>query len=61
MPEHQTPETVLRNGGAVLTLPAEVPRHPELRDGMTALMPNLRNAADTRIADTWPRATRCGR
>lgn len=38
-------ETARQYGGAVMTLLAEVPRHPELGEAMTALMPNLRNAA----------------
>lgn len=37
-------ETSRQYGGAVLTLLAEAPRHPELREAMAALMPNLRNA-----------------
>ncbi|MCH0567608.1 helix-turn-helix transcriptional regulator [Streptomyces sp. MUM 136J] len=32
-------------GGAVLTLLTEIPRHPELRNALSALMPNLQNAA----------------
>lgn len=32
-------------GGAVMTLLTEVPRHPELREAMAALTPNLLNAA----------------
>ena len=38
-------ETSQTYGGAVMTLLAEVPRHPELREAMAALMPNLLNAA----------------
>jgi AcrR family transcriptional regulator len=38
-------ETVDRYGGAVLTLLTEIPRHPQLRDAMDALLPNLRQAA----------------
>ena len=32
-------------GGAVVTLLTELPRHPELQGALSALMPNLRNAA----------------
>lgn len=32
-------------GGAVVTLLAELPRHPELRPALSALMPNLQRAA----------------
>ncbi len=38
-------ETFRSYGGAVLTLLTEAPRHPELREAMTTLLPNLRNAA----------------
>ncbi|PND58556.1 hypothetical protein CRM90_08015 [Mycobacterium sp. ENV421] len=38
-------ETAQQYGGAVATLLAEVPRNPELRDAISALMPNLVNAA----------------
>ncbi len=38
-------ETSQKFGAAVLTLLIEVPRYPELRDAMAALMPNLLNAA----------------
>ncbi|BBX08289.1 TetR/AcrR family transcriptional regulator [Mycolicibacterium aichiense] len=38
-------ETAQRYGGAVATLLAEVPRNLELREAITALMPNLVNAA----------------
>jgi AcrR family transcriptional regulator len=38
-------ETAQQYGGAVATLLAEVPRTPELRGAMAALMPNLANAA----------------
>ena len=38
-------ETAQLYGGAVMTLLTEVPRHPELREAMAALMPNLLNAA----------------
>ncbi|MBI3690154.1 MAG: TetR/AcrR family transcriptional regulator, partial [Mycolicibacterium aromaticivorans] len=38
-------ETAQRYGGAVATLLAEIPRNPELREAITALMPNLVNAA----------------
>lgn len=37
-------ETTQQYGGAVVTLLTEVPRHPELREAMAALMPNLVNA-----------------
>lgn len=37
--------TTSAHGGAVLTLLTEIPRHPELRDALAALVPNLRNAA----------------
>lgn len=37
-------ETTRQYGAAVMTLLTEVPRHPELREAMAALMPNLRNA-----------------
>lgn len=43
-------DTVQQYGGAVLTLLTEVPRHPELRDAMTALLPNLHNAAEVIVA-----------
>ncbi|CAN5679190.1 hypothetical protein BH09ACT8_BH09ACT8_51850 [soil metagenome] len=39
-------ETAQKYGGAVTTLLTEVPRHPELREAMAALMPNLANAAE---------------
>ncbi|AKK28185.1 TetR/AcrR family transcriptional regulator [Mycobacterium sp. EPa45] len=39
-------ETAQRYGGAVVTLLAEIPRNPELREAITALMPNLVNAAN---------------
>ncbi len=32
-------------GGAVVTLLAEAPRHPELQKAVSALMPNMQNAA----------------
>lgn len=32
-------------GGAVVTLLTEIPHHPELRNAISALMPNLQNAA----------------
>jgi AcrR family transcriptional regulator len=38
-------ETAQTYGGAVMTLLTEAPRHPELREAMAALMPNLLNAA----------------
>ncbi|KDF02012.1 regulatory protein [Mycolicibacterium aromaticivorans JS19b1 = JCM 16368] len=38
-------ETAQQYGGAVATLLADVPRNPELRDAIAALMPNLVNAA----------------
>ena len=38
-------ETVQQYGGAALTLLTEAPRHPELREAVAALMPNLVNAA----------------
>lgn len=38
-------ETAQMYGGAVMTLLTEVPRHPELREAMAALIPNLLNAA----------------
>ena len=38
-------ETYRAYGGAVMTLLAEVPRHPELGRVMAVLLPNLRNAA----------------
>lgn len=38
-------DTAQQYGGAVQTLLAEAPRHPELREAMAALMPNLLNAA----------------
>jgi AcrR family transcriptional regulator len=45
-------------GGAVMTLLTEIPRHPELRDGLAALAPNLRNAAS--IIEAHQRAGRVG-
>ncbi len=39
-------DTADKYGGVVATLLAEVPRTPELRGAMAALMPNLRNAAE---------------
>jgi AcrR family transcriptional regulator len=38
-------ETTQRYGGAALSLLTDVPRHPELRVAMDALMPNLVSAA----------------
>lgn len=38
-------ETYQAYGGAVLTLLNETSRHPELRDAVSVLLPNLRNAA----------------
>jgi AcrR family transcriptional regulator len=38
-------ETTRRFGGAVLTLLAEAARHPELQGALSALLPNLQNAA----------------
>ena len=38
-------ETYRAFGGAVLTLLNETSRHPELRDAVSVLMPNLRSAA----------------
>ena len=38
-------ETAQTYGGAVMTLLTDAPRHPELREAMAALMPNLLNAA----------------
>lgn len=38
-------QTVQTYGGAVMTLLTEASRHPELREAMAALMPNLLNAA----------------
>ena len=38
-------ETTRQYGGAALTVLTDAPRHPELRETMTALMPNLLNAA----------------
>jgi len=38
-------ETTRKYGGAVMTLLTEVPSHPELREAMAALMPNLLKAA----------------
>jgi AcrR family transcriptional regulator len=38
-------ETTRQYGSAVLTLLTEIPRHPELRDAMSALEPNLSKAA----------------
>ncbi|MFI5613432.1 TetR/AcrR family transcriptional regulator [Amycolatopsis sp. NPDC051903] len=43
---HAYAETVRQYGGAVLTLLTEVPRHPELTEALSALEPNLSNAAD---------------
>ncbi len=37
-------ETAQTYGGAVMTLFTDAPRHPELREAMAALMPNLLNA-----------------
>lgn len=39
-------ETTRQYGGAALTLLIEAPRHPELREAMSALMPNLHRAAE---------------
>ncbi|MFJ6074103.1 TetR/AcrR family transcriptional regulator [Streptomyces sp. NPDC093065] len=38
-------DSVEQYGAAILSLLTDVPRHPELRDAMEALMPNMRNAA----------------
>jgi hypothetical protein len=38
-------ETTQQYGGATLTVLTEAPRHPELRETMDALMPNLLQAA----------------
>ncbi|MFD9287566.1 TetR/AcrR family transcriptional regulator [Streptomyces sp. NPDC060030] len=38
-------DSVEQHGGAVLTLLTDVPRHPELREAMDVLTPNMRNAA----------------
>ena len=39
-------DTTQRYGGAALTVLTDVPRHPELRETMEALMPNLNKAAE---------------
>ena len=39
-------ETTRQYGGAALTVLTEAPRHPELRETMDALMPNLLKAAE---------------
>jgi hypothetical protein len=39
-------ETTRQYGGAALTVLTEAPRHPELRETMDALMPNLLEAAE---------------